>query len=126
MSNAVFIRSNRKFERIELSELIYVESLRGYIKLYSENRSWMIYTTMLQLEQVLPPERFVRIHRSYIIAIDRVISFDKASVMIRTEKGNLKVLEMGLNQYRKALQERVVVLGDAAVKTNLETLNIAQ
>lgn len=124
INNCFFVRANRKCERIALSELFYAESFRGYIKLVTESKSWMIQTTMLQLEKELPRERFVRIHRSYIIAIDRVLCFDKATVTIKDEKGNKKELEIGRNQYKNALLGRVIVLGDAVEKGSIPTLTV--
>jgi DNA-binding LytR/AlgR family response regulator len=109
-----FIRANRKCERIELPQLIYVESCRGYLKLVTDSKTWFVHATMLNLEKVLPTGQFVRIHRSYIIALDRVLSFDKAHVTIRTAGGEKLRLEISQRQYKDALYEKVTVIGDEA------------
>lgn len=120
--NCVFVRANRRCERIDLSELVYVESFRGYVKLFTLTRSWMVQSTMLQLEKQLPADKFVRIHRSYIVSIERVLSFDKTTVIIKDEKGNKKELEIGTNQYKTALMERVTVLGDVVEKGSIASM----
>lgn len=101
-----FIRTNRKYERIELAELIYVECCGGYLKLVTESRSWMVHASMVTAEQLIPSEMFCRIHRSYMVAIDRVQSFDKDHVIIR-ESGSLKKLPIGQDRYKNALLEKV-------------------
>jgi len=118
-----FIRTNRKYERIELAELIYVECCRGYLKLVTDSRSWMVHASMANAEQLIPSERFCRIHRSYMVAIDRVQSFDKDHVTIR-ESGSLKKLPIGQDRYKNALLEKVSAIGEPPVRVVLKAMAV--
>ncbi len=116
-----FIRINRKYERIELSGLVYVESCRGYLKLITDTGSRMVHTSMLTLQQVLPDNRFCRIHRSYLIAINRVQNFDKDHVTLYNNNGEKIRLPIGQDRYKHALHEKVTIIGETPLKAETVT-----
>lgn len=69
----LFVRSEYRVVKIDLDEIIYIESLEDYIKIHIANNKPIL--TLMPLKKVLeklPPDKFKRIHRSYIVAVDKV------------------------------------------------------
>lgn len=78
-NNDIFVKSDGMLVRICLSELLYVCGLKDYVKfvLVSPQKSIISLMTMKNVEELLLPYGFVRINRSYIVAIDKIKSVDK-------------------------------------------------
>lgn len=71
-----FIKCDHKFEKIKLDELLFIESMQNYITLHTQKGK---FTTLLSLKSVLeelPPERFIQVHKSYIVAVDKIESLE--------------------------------------------------
>lgn len=82
----IFVKSNLKKRKVFLNELKYIEALGDYVKLVTENDSLVVLSTMKAFEALLPEDRFLRIHKSYIVNLDKV------------ERYNSKVIELGNQQ----------------------------
>jgi DNA-binding LytR/AlgR family response regulator len=82
----IFVKSNLKKRKVFLNELRYIEALGDYVKLVTEHDALVVLSTMKAFETLLPPERFLRIHKSYIVNIDKV------------EKYNSKIVELDKEQ----------------------------
>jgi DNA-binding LytR/AlgR family response regulator len=68
-----FIKSGYKSVRINFDEILYVEGLKEYVSIYtSGNRKFVKLTSLKELERILPRERFLRIHKSYIVSVNQV------------------------------------------------------
>ncbi|MDH7461203.1 LytTR family DNA-binding domain-containing protein [Chitinophagaceae bacterium 26-R-25] len=67
-----FVRSGGTAQKIMVDSIVYIESLRNYSKIYSSNAEVMTLTSMRDLEGFLPKDKFMRIHKSYIVALDRI------------------------------------------------------
>lgn len=78
----VYIKSNGKLYRIEFDKIIYIENLADYVKVFTENGNHVIYCTMKHLEKRLPSSSFVKIHRSYIINMNKINFIEDNDVMI--------------------------------------------
>jgi len=78
----IFVKSNLKKRKVFLNELKYIEALGDYVKLVTENDSLVVLSTMKAFEALLPDDRFLRIHKSYIVNLDKV------------ERYNSKVIEL--------------------------------
>ena len=68
----IFIRSNNKFYRIGFSEIIYVEGMKDYLKIHTTEHAIITHQTMIEMEHILPSGQFIRIHKSYIVAIAHI------------------------------------------------------
>ncbi|MGZ8536701.1 MAG: LytR/AlgR family response regulator transcription factor [Flavisolibacter sp.] len=79
----VYFRANRKMIKVKYTEVIYVESMKDYIKIVLVNeKPLLVKQSISSLEEVLPANLFVRIHRSYIVAIDKIAAFTNHDVEI--------------------------------------------
>jgi len=68
----IFIRSNSKFFRIGFSEILYIEGMKDYLKIHTLEHVIVTHQTMAEMEGILPPDQFIRIHKSYIVAVAHI------------------------------------------------------
>ena len=83
----IFVKSNLKKRKVFLNELRYIEALGDYVKMVTEHDSLVVLSTMKAFEALLPKDRFLRIHKSYIVNLDKVIRYN--SKVIELEKQEL-------------------------------------
>jgi len=65
----IFIRSEGKFFRISFSDIIYIEGMKDYLKIHTPDHVIVTHQTLMDMENLLPGRNFIRIHKSYIVAI---------------------------------------------------------
>jgi len=80
----IFLKVEYQLVRVAIKDIIYIEGLKDYVKVYLENSTKPILTltSLKALEAKLPAKQFMRIHRSYIVALDKIQSVTKNSVNI--------------------------------------------
>jgi DNA-binding LytR/AlgR family response regulator len=79
-------KANGSTKRIPFKEILYLQSLGNYIKLYTQGKSYVVLLSTKEAEAMLPKGKFVRIHKSFIINMSRVTACNAESVMLDTEK----------------------------------------
>lgn len=79
----IFVKSNLKKRKVFLSEIKWVEALGDYIKLVTDDANIVVLSTMKAFEKELPSDRFLRIHKSYIINLDKVERFTSKTVEVK-------------------------------------------
>jgi len=86
----IFVKTKTKGRmiRVDLDEIDFAEAKGNYVAIHSGDRVTMIYSTMHKLENELPPRRFVRVHKSFIIAAGKVAQIEKNFLTLknRTEQ----------------------------------------
>lgn len=95
----IFLREDREMVKVFLKDILYIESLRDYVKVKTATNQIISYQKISFLEQKLPEKEFVRIHRSFIVSIDKISSFTFSSVKI----GGIEV-PIGRNYKQHALK----------------------
>ena len=72
--DSIFVKSDYKRIKIDLKDVLYIEGLKDYVKIYQENTEKPILTlmSMKSLEEMLPAQKFMRVHRSYIVQKDKI------------------------------------------------------
>jgi DNA-binding LytR/AlgR family response regulator len=105
MQNFFFIRMDGKYVKINLNEIIYVEGCKNYIKIITDLKSYMVLITMKRMEELLPASLFQRIHKSFIVSLERVIEFNTESVYLKNK-------ELPIGHLYKGAIERVVVIAN--------------
>ena len=78
----IFVRSERKMVKINFDEILYIESLSDYIKIYLADNISTTRETISNIETKLPTNNFLRIHRSYIVNLKKVVSYTNEFVEI--------------------------------------------
>jgi DNA-binding LytR/AlgR family response regulator len=99
-----FIRVDKKYIRINYKDLLYVESVGNYVKIFTENGIFLTPLTIKELEKMLPFELFCRVNRGTIIAIDRIVCFDRESVTLKNARFSFS------DKYRKALEGKIRII----------------
>ncbi|SHF79221.1 LytR/AlgR family response regulator transcription factor [Flavisolibacter ginsengisoli] len=100
----IFIRDSNIVRRLKLSDILYVEAMGDYVKLHTAQKYFAIHATMKEVEQRLPSSRFLRVHRSFIAAIDKIDTIQEGTLII-----NGKPVPVA-DAYRAALNKRMNVL----------------
>ena len=78
----IFIKCEGKLVRINLCEIFYIEALKEYVKICTVNGNFITYQSMHHLEEKLSAEKFFRVHRSYIVALQHVQMIEGNTVLI--------------------------------------------
>lgn len=92
--SSIFIKVENKGKmlRIKLDDIIHVEGMRNYIGFHTQSSGLILgLLTFKEVEEALPEPQFLRIHKSYIIAFDRIIGIDGNEVIIKTDKKEIKI-----------------------------------
>jgi len=71
----LYLRADRKMVKVLFDEILFIESLKDYIKIVTVTRTIVVRQSISSLEEMLPRNAFIRIHRSYIVALGRVDAF---------------------------------------------------
>jgi DNA-binding LytR/AlgR family response regulator len=86
MPEYLFLKVDRKFVKIQLCDILYIESLKDYVRVKTADRSWITNQSLTEITDKLPSDRFARVHRSFTIAFDKIATIDGNCVDIA---GNL-------------------------------------
>ena len=78
-NNGIFLRIDGELRQIQLSHLLYVSGMKDYVMfcMEDEKRPLITHLTMKAVEEMLPAEQFMRVNRSYIVALDKIRSVDR-------------------------------------------------
>lgn len=82
----LYFRADRKMIKVFLEDILYIESLKDYIKVVTTHKVIVSKQSISSLVEMLPKDSFVRVHRSYIIAINKIDSYDTDSIQIKKEE----------------------------------------
>ena len=82
----IFIKSDKKTIKVNISDICYIEGLGDYIKLYMTDKKLVTNLSMKKIENLLPLHQFFRIHKSFIISLDRIESIEGNMVKINNVK----------------------------------------
>ncbi len=72
MDNYFFVKSGYKIQKILINEIIYVESMGDYIRFYLDDKKVVALLALSKIIELLPDNKFIQIHRSYIINIEKI------------------------------------------------------
>lgn len=100
----IFVKSEHRLLHVLFEEIICIEGLKDYVKIYTENEVKPILSLMSlkQLEEDLPADRFMRVHRSYIIHLNKISSINKNRIIIA--KKQIPVGETYRKQFKAVVE----------------------
>jgi DNA-binding LytR/AlgR family response regulator len=98
----LFLRADRKNLKIHLHEILFIESLKDYVKVVTKDRSFVSKQSISVIEESLPAEGFLRIHRSFIVSLSKIESFTAG--LIQVGKYELPVSRSYRHEVEKALK----------------------
>lgn len=82
----ICFRAERKMVKINFDEILFIESLRDYVRVVTASKALLTKQSISSLEETLPKELFIRIHRSFIIALNKIDSYTSDTVEIGKAK----------------------------------------
>jgi two-component system LytT family response regulator len=101
---------------VDFSSILYIEARKNYTRLVlDEKPTFLVLVTLKQWERLLPRDLFCRIHRGYIVSIDKIVSFDNKYVYLQHEK-----ITIG-EQYRNALPDAVTILANESLRESIRS-----
>ena len=106
MNKSFFIRRNGKYISLNPDDILYIEGCRNYLKIVTEKTTHLVLITFKWMEELLSEENFVRIHKSYIVAIDKISEFCSYTATVRGRN-----LPIG-NNFRGRLEKQVTIITD--------------
>jgi DNA-binding LytR/AlgR family response regulator len=74
-----------------LNDLIYIEGLKGYVRIHTSNGAVITYQTLTYFEEKLSGDRFVRVHRSFIVSLDHISAFSASHLELGKSLSQLAV-----------------------------------
>ena len=96
---AIFVRADKKMVKILLQEILYIESLKDYVLIHLPGKRIITKQKISYLEEKLPEDKFLRIHRSFLVSLDKIQAFSPSHVEI-----NEKELPIG-RSYKSTVNE---------------------
>jgi len=96
-----YIKCNGKIEKITMDDVMYIEALANYVILHTRQKKYITYLTFSGMEEQLPAHLFVRIHKSYLVAISAIQTIDGTEVVTSSAR-----LPLSKN-YRNSVMSRI-------------------
>ena len=103
VKDSIFVRSEYRLNKIRFEDIYFIEALKDYVIINTTDNSYTTHTTMKEILGILPPKDFVRVHRSYIVRLDKIFSIKYPDLVIEDKK---KVIPIG-GLYKKELYGRL-------------------
>ncbi len=100
--NYITVKSEHKVEKINIDSILYIEGMRDYLRIHTMEKKIMTLMSFSAIEEILPSEMFIRIHKSFMVAIEKITVIGKDSVSV-----NNNILPIG-RSYKKQFFERVI------------------
>ncbi len=100
-----YVKADKKLIRVKYDDIIYIEGLKDYVIIRVDESRIVTLQTMKSLTDKLPDDRFIRVHRSYLVNIDRINSIMGNMIEV-FEKGKTKLIPIGKN-YKDDLMETI-------------------
>lgn len=97
----LFLKSDYKIKRINFNDILYIEGLKDYVKVYTRNQAKPILslTSLKSLEAKLPSNKFMRVHRSFIVNLEKIDTIERSRIVF--DKAYIPVSD----QYKEKFQE---------------------
>ncbi|MEQ6120257.1 LytTR family DNA-binding domain-containing protein [Reichenbachiella sp. MALMAid0571] len=84
VQSQLFVRVDGKFVRIELDEIMYIESLGDYVRFYSQDgKKYIVHSTIKNIDQKITNVNFLKVHRSYVVNLTKIIDIEDTNLLIK-------------------------------------------
>jgi DNA-binding LytR/AlgR family response regulator len=114
----LYFRSDRKMVKVLFNDILYIEGLRDYIKIFTTTKTIITKHLLASLQEMLPADTFLRIHRSYIVSINKIDSYNADTIEVA--KKELPVGRLYKHDVNKLLNSSSI---QSEIKKNPKDLN---
>lgn len=105
-NQCIFIKTEHGFNKVKLNDIFFVEALKDYVIINTKDNVFTTHSTMMKIQTILPKNDFVRVHRSFIVRIDKIFSIKYPNLIIEEK---MKTIPIG-GIYKKELYERLNIV----------------
>lgn len=99
----IFVKSNSKLVKLKASDIYFIEALKDYVVINTGEARYTIHSTMKDIETKLGGDQFIRVHRSFIVRLDKIASIDFPNLQLENDR---KLIPIG-GSYRDDLTNRI-------------------
>jgi two-component system response regulator LytT len=103
VENCIFVKSNSRLVKVKTQEIYFVEALKDYVIIQTKDGKYTVHSTMKDMMGKLESNEFLRVHRSYIVRVDKIVAIEQNSLVIEDNK---KTIPVG-GSYRDELHSRL-------------------
>lgn len=82
LKDCIFVRHHEKMVKISINDILYIEAERNYCRIYAKGKEYLIVTTLKDIDEKLPQDHFLRIHRSFIVNISQIDEIATSHVVV--------------------------------------------
>ncbi|MBK9698488.1 MAG: response regulator [Flavobacteriales bacterium] len=102
-NDLLFVKSNSRLVKLRISDIYFIEALKDYVVINTLNTRYTVHSTMKDIEGKLPESEFARVHRSFIVRIDKIVAIEQPNLILENDK---KVIPIG-GSYKDDLSRRL-------------------
>jgi DNA-binding LytR/AlgR family response regulator len=78
----IFVKTENRLEKININDILYIEGMRDYLRIHTVNKKIMTLQSFSDLEQLLPSHLVCRVHKSYMVAVNKIESIERSEIKI--------------------------------------------
>ncbi|WP_259065289.1 LytR/AlgR family response regulator transcription factor [Mucilaginibacter sp. X4EP1] len=78
----LYVKCNQRFEKVWIDDILFIESMLNYINIITINKKYTVYSSLKAIESGLSANKFIRIHKSYVVAINHIQAIDNSHVHV--------------------------------------------
>jgi two-component system, LytTR family, response regulator len=82
----IFVKTEYRLERIDLDDILYIEGMKDYLRIICTDKKIMTLQSFTRIEESLPVKKFCRVHKSFIVAIDKIKSVERGVIIIADQR----------------------------------------
>jgi two-component system, LytTR family, response regulator len=82
LSDFIFVKTEHKIQKVYLNDILFIEGLKDYISIFTKAERIITLQNMKKMEDALPPRHFIRVHKSYIVSINKIDSIERSRIFI--------------------------------------------
>lgn len=103
VEDCIFVKSNSRLVKVKTKEIYFVEALKDYVIIHTKDAKYTVHSTMKDMLSKLTSSEFLRVHRSYIVRVDKIVAIEQNNLVIEDDK---KIIPVG-GSYRDELHSRL-------------------
>ena len=82
----IFVKTEYRLERIDIDDILYIQGMKDYLRIICNDKKIMTLQSFAKLEESLPAKRFCRVHKSFIVALDKIKSIERGVILIAGQR----------------------------------------
>jgi DNA-binding LytR/AlgR family response regulator len=104
--DSIFVKSKSKLIKLKTSDIFFIEALKDYVVINTLDKRYTIHSTMKEMDRKMDKDEFIRVHRSFIVRIDRIEAIEYPNLQLEMDK---KLIPIG-GSYKEKLMKKINVL----------------